>query len=129
MQQETHSNTRETVGEQNLDKTGNNNIIEEGNEERSKSQKRLTPPTEAVRQTLEAEGLDQSKINEIVALPKKEKPFPQKYLSRSYIKKHLDTFHKTGVFQILPSKPEGTIGSKKRYFCYCGCGLKCGSNC
>ena len=123
VQQETQSNARETVGEQNLDKTGRNNIIEEGNEERPEPRKHLTPPTEVVRQTLEAEGLDQSKINEIVALPKKEKTSPQRYLSRSYIKKHLDTFRKTGVFKILPSKPEGTIGSKNGIFVTAGTDL------
>ena len=83
---------------------------------KTETQSKLTPATEEIRITLEKAGLDQQKIDEIIAIPKGKKPKPFKYLTQDYINQHLDYFKKGGMVKIIPSEPIGTIGGRGGIF-------------
>ena len=74
------------------------------------------PATEDIRVKLEKAGLSQEKGQEIITLPKAEKPLPETYLSETYIEEHLKVFKESGAVKILPTEPRGTIGGKGGIF-------------
>ena len=94
----------------------NNGTIETEVPLKTETQSKLTPATEEIRITLEKAGLDQQKIDEIIAIPKGKKPKPFKYLTQDYINQHLDYFKKGGMVKIIPSEPIGTIGGRGGIF-------------
>lgn len=53
--------------------------------------------------------LSQSKIDQIIATPKGERPDPSTYLSKGYMDNHKEMF-KNGAARIQPSAPTGKIG-------------------
>jgi hypothetical protein len=81
--------------------------------------RRIVPPSE-IKTIFENEGLNQDKIDNIVALPKGKKPKPEKYLSKKYIAEHLQSFKDSGVVKIMPTEPTGTIGGKGGTFVMSG---------
>jgi len=101
---------------------GDNNADGFGNDtEKNQDGKiRLTPATKEIKTLLENAGLHQAKIDEIVNMPKGQKPFVTSYLSQKYIDSHLREFRESGVVKILSSKPKGTIGRKDGTFVLSG---------
>ena len=77
---------------------------------------KLTPATNEIKTLLENAGLHQEKIDEIVNLPKGQKPVVTSYLSQEYIDSHLQDFKERGVVKILASEPKGTIGGRSGIF-------------
>ena len=100
-----------------LTNNGSGDIIGVGKESiKPLNQIKLTPPTSEIRSVLKNAGLSQNKINEIVSKPKKQKPKPQEYLHKDYIKNHLNEFENGGIVKIIPTKPIGTIGNRGGLF-------------
>ena len=53
---------------------------------------KLIPATEEIREKFDNEGLTQDRIDQIVSLPKSQKPKPETYLSSKYIETHMQSF-------------------------------------
>lgn len=54
-------------------------------------------------------GLTQKQINDIINIPKGQRPDPSTYLSQEYIAQHLNMF-RTGVTKFYAKTPTGTVG-------------------
>jgi len=54
-------------------------------------------------------GLTQKQINDIINIPKGQRPNPSTYLSQEYIDQHLNMF-RTGVTKFYAKTPTGTVG-------------------
>ena len=104
---------KQPVNEHMVDKNG---IMKEETNENVQSEKRLVPATEEIRQVLEDAGLNQEKIDEVIALPKGQKPAPNSYLAQNYIDKHLRQFTEGGIVKIISTEPKGTVGHKGGIF-------------
>lgn len=80
----------------------------------------LAPQIERIRDKFDSEGLTQDKIDQIISLPKSQKPKPETYLSSGYIDAHKQSFKDYGVVKIMPTEPTGTIGGKGGTFVMSG---------